>query len=231
MKAYIFLSILIFSLTLVSAQQIITIENQGGNMEGHTPRGFQGQGTGLFVGDNLNPGFPNGDGVQTFLTFDLSVISNIEIQSATLKTNNLHLSGTPFQDLGPLRVQEIRYDAFSSVLYNLQAISEACTFSDSIECDVTQVLKSSLNDNYQYAQFRILFEQAGDNDGQQDLAMFYIRDSNTNQPGIFELEITFSPNSNAPSQQSSGNSFPTTTVIIFVIIIALITFFTLKKRK
>lgn len=30
-----------------------------------------GMGTGLFAGDDLNPGFPPGDGVQIFLTFEL----------------------------------------------------------------------------------------------------------------------------------------------------------------
>ena len=55
-----------------SASLPASIENQGGSLEGHTPRGFAGMGTGLFVGDNLNPGFPNDDGVQTWLTVDWS---------------------------------------------------------------------------------------------------------------------------------------------------------------
>ncbi len=37
-----------------SAALPLQIQNQGGSMEGHTPRGFAGSGTGLFAGDNLN---------------------------------------------------------------------------------------------------------------------------------------------------------------------------------
>ena len=32
-------------------------------------------------------------------------------------------------------------------------------------------------------------EKVGDNDNEQDLAMFFITNSNTNEPGIFELEL------------------------------------------
>ena len=48
----------------------ITIQNDGTSaLEGHTPRGFAGSGTGLFVGDNLNPNFPDGEGLQILLSF------------------------------------------------------------------------------------------------------------------------------------------------------------------
>jgi hypothetical protein len=33
-------------------------------------------------------------------------------------------------------------------------------------------------------------DRAGDSDGTQDLISFFIADSNTNQPDIFELEVT-----------------------------------------
>ncbi len=39
-------------------------------------------------------------------------------------------------------------------------------------------------------QFRLRFSSVADNDGQPDLALFYLTDSNTNEPGIFELSIT-----------------------------------------
>jgi len=38
-------------------------------------------------------------------------------------------------------------------------------------------------------QFRIRFETVDDSDGQADLALFYLTDSNTNEPGIFSLTI------------------------------------------
>ena len=43
------------------------------------------------------------------------------------------------------------------------------------------------------AQLRIRFEVAADNDGRQDLALFYRTESNTNEAGIFELAITQIP--------------------------------------
>jgi len=171
----------------------IVLRNQGGNMEGHTPRGFKGMGTGLFVGDNLNPSFPDGDGVQLFLTFDIGEIIKRDITSAILRSEHAHISGSPF-DLGALNIQEVRYNSFSSDLWNIKPKEGfTCVFSNTreglYECDVTEVIKNSLKDEYNYAQFRLLFDEAGNKDGEQDLLMFYITDSNTNEPGIFELAI------------------------------------------
>jgi hypothetical protein len=38
-------------------------------------------------------------------------------------------------------------------------------------------------------QVRLRFERAGDNDGDQDLAMFFREDSNINEPGLFTLRV------------------------------------------
>ena len=187
--------LLVEKIQTVSSSVIL---NQGGDMEGHTPRGFKGMGTGLFVGDNLNPNFPNGDGIQTFLTFDLQNITNTQIEYAILRTNSIHTNGSPFEDLGSLRAEEVRYENFSSELWNLEAEDFNCVFANSTDgpftCDVTKVVQQSLNDGYAYAQFRLLFEKAGDNDNEQDLVMFFITNSNTNEPGIFELELRNSSN-------------------------------------
>ena len=189
---------------LKDGEVTVVLKNQGGDMEGHTLRSFPGMGAGLFAGDNLNPGFPDGEGVQIFLTFDLNDISLIEITSATLKLGdlqNLHLSGSPFQDLGILRLEEVRYDNFSADLWNLETTGFNCLFAQFVasetesilgpfECDVASVVQRSLDSGYRYAQFRIFFDKAGDEDGVQDLAFFYITDSNTNEPGIFELVVS-----------------------------------------
>ena len=42
---------------------------------------------------------------------------------------------------------------------------------------------------------RLLLDRAGDNDRKQDLVAFFIADSNTNQPGIFVLEVKVDPGS------------------------------------
>ena len=153
----------------------VVLMNHGGEMEGHTPRGFQGQGTGLFAGDNLNPSFPNGDGVQIFLTFDLEDLPAGDVLSATLRSENFHLQGSPLEDLGPLRAQEVRYDRFSSALWNLSPLAggHTCTFatkkSNEFQCDVTDVVRRSVQDGYMYAQLRLRLEKAGDGDGETDV--------------------------------------------------------------
>ena len=179
--------------------KVILLRNQGGAMEGHTPRGFQGMGTGLFAGDNLNPRFPDGDGVQIFLTFDLSAVPAGKVVSALLRSENFSIRGMPLKDLGALRAEEIRYSKFSSDLWNLEAFAggASCEFATSpdgpFQCDLADAVQRSLNDSYPLAQFRLLLDRAGDNDGTPDMVAFFIADSNTNQPGIFELEIMVAP--------------------------------------
>ena len=182
-----------------SLSKVFLLQNQGGDMEGHTPRGFPGMGTGLFAGDNLNPRFPDGDGVQLFLTFDLSAVPAGKVVSALLRSGHASVRGMPLKDLGPLRAEEIRYSKFSPALWDLKPFAGGgnCEFAASsrgpFRCDLADVVQRSLNDSYPFAQFRLLLDRAGDNDGSIDLVAFFIVDSNTNQPGIFELEVTVEP--------------------------------------
>jgi len=180
---------------------VVVVQNAGNDsgLEGHTPRGFQGMGTGLFAGDNLNPNFPEGDGVHFFLTFDLTGVPAGQVQTATLRSDNADVSGTPYQDLGPLNAEEMRFDSFSSALWDQEPVAGggSCVFATAaegpFECDIASIVQSSLDEGYAYAQVRMSLAQAGDSDGAQDLALFFITDSNTNEPGIFELEVTVVP--------------------------------------
>lgn len=178
----------------------LRLNNHGGVMEGHTPRGFQGSGAGLFAGDNLNRNFPGGDGVQIFLTFDLSGVPSGNVQSAVLRAANATIIRTPFEDLGPLWAEEFRFDQFSSQLWNAAPVSggAVCTLAESagepVTCDISGAVQSSLDDSYRYAQFRVRLDQAGDRDGEQDLVAFFMTDSNTYEPGIFLLDVTVIPN-------------------------------------
>lgn len=169
------------------------IQNQGGSMEGHTPRGFAGSGTGLFAGDNLNPRFPNGDGVQIWLTFDIAGETPTPGR-AVLRSQVLAVRGTPFVDLGALQAEPVSYDSFNPELFDLPPIGAAVTCDrvgdDGIECDVTAAVARAVDAGEDRAQFRLKFETAGDNDGTADLAMFFLTDSNTNERGIFRLELT-----------------------------------------
>lgn len=207
-----------------STSGVIVINNQGGTMEGHTPRGFQGMGTGLFAGDNLNPGFPNNDGVQFFLTFDLGSIpsgasvttrTGFKIVSATLRSKNLHLQGSPFKDLGELKAEMVRYDTFSSALWNRPSDGPGCTFTvspdGSVACTVTDTVRRALDNKLRLAQFRVRFEKAGDGDENPDLALFYNNDSNKNEPGIFQLEVALV---NMPADVNSDIHIPVVLHII-----------------
>ncbi|MEA2057419.1 MAG: hypothetical protein U9O63_01745 [Actinomycetota bacterium] len=167
------------------------ISNRGDEMEGHTPRGFPGTGTGLFTGDNLNSSFPDGDGVQIYLTFDLPEIQSVD--AALLTSNVLHVSGTPFADLGELLAEPVEYDSFGPDLYDLPASGDPATCrregEAGVVCDVTDQVDGAVSSGAASVQFRLRFERAGDNDGDQDLAMFFREDSNTNEPGLFTLRI------------------------------------------
>jgi hypothetical protein len=169
-----------------------TVTNQGGDLEGHTPMGFPGTGTGLFVGDNLNPSFPDGDGVQTYMTFALP--EGLVVGAATLASNVLSVRGTPFDDLGSLIVEAVEYSDFGPQLFDLPATGSAssCRVSNetTVQCDVTDIVANAVDQGRTMVQFRLRFERIADNDGQADLAQFYRSDVNTNEPGLFELTIT-----------------------------------------
>jgi hypothetical protein len=174
---------------------LIAIANEGGAFEGHTPTAFPGMGTGLFAGDNLNAGFPEGVGVQTYLTFALP--SGLDVASAQITSDALRVSGTPFEDLGPLVAEPVTYQSFGPELFDLAAIGPhaPCTVpaETSLRCDVTEAVRLAVEAGEATAQFRVRFEVAADNDGSQDLALFYRADSNTNEAGIFELVIAQNP--------------------------------------
>ncbi len=175
-----------------TADAVTQINNQGGSLEGHTPRGFAGSGSGLFVGDNLNPGFPDGEGVQVFLSFDLPPGLDSSV-TVLLTSQSLQTAGTPFDDLGVLLVEPVDYETFGPHLFDLESIgspTECLRLSDhSLSCDVSSSVQSAIEQGSSRSQFRLYFELAGDFDQTQDLAMFFREDSNSNEPGLFTLEV------------------------------------------
>jgi hypothetical protein len=175
-----------------TSDDIVSVANEGGSLEGHTPTAFAGMGTGLFAGDDLNPSFPEGVGVQTFLSF--VVPSEVDIGRASIVSDALQVSGTPFEDLGPLLAEPVVYESFGPELFDLAATGPhtECTLTSrtSIECDATEALQATARDGRATVQFRLRFERPADNDGRPDLALFFRTDSNTNEAGLFELLIT-----------------------------------------
>jgi len=170
----------------------IVVPNNGGSLEGHTPRGFAGMGTGLFAGDNLNSNFPEGDGVQIFLTFELPEPAS-GATSVVVASDALEVRGSPFADLGTLSAEVVSYDAFRPDLFDTPALSgpAACTRigTNGLECDVGDIVLPLLADGATVVQLRLKFEHLADNDGVPDLAMFFRSDSNTNEPGVITLAI------------------------------------------
>ena len=98
-----------------------------------------------------------------------------------------------------MRSEEIRYSKFYSALRNLETLSDGavCEFATSpngpFQCSLDETVQRSLDDSYPLAQFRLLMHRAGDADGIPDMVDFFVSNSNTNQPGIFELEVTVEP--------------------------------------
>lgn len=176
-----------------SAAASARVPNHGDSFEGHTPRGFAGSGTGLFTGDNLNPNFPNGEGLQILLTFDLPA-DPARPSRAALVSDALTVRGNAFEALGDLIAEPVTYAEFGPPLFELEADGPASTcdrVGDSrIECDVSRAVTDAVLSGGSRIQLRLQFERESDRDGEQDLAMFFLTDSNTNEPGIFFLELS-----------------------------------------
>ena len=171
-----------------------SIPNDGTTaLEGHTPRGFAGTGLGLFAGDNLNPNFPNGDGVQIWLSFAIPD-GTAAPESAILRSDVLSTSGNVFEALGNLQAAPVSYEAFGPDLFDLAPTGDLVTCerpSDtSLTCDVSDAAAAAIDAGDPFVQLRLTFEEVSDSDGEQDLAMFFLTDSNTNEPGIFTLDLS-----------------------------------------
>lgn len=170
---------------------VVTVQNQGGSLEGHTPRGFEGMGVGLFAGDELNGNFPQDDGVQIWLTFDLP--ADVPGNGATLRSNALTVRGNPFEALGNLEAAPVRYDAFGPQVVFTEPVGASVTcptpVGNEFSCDLGDTVANELAEGRTQVQLRLRFEGVSDPDGEQDLALFFLSDSNTNEPGIFELEL------------------------------------------
>jgi hypothetical protein len=181
--------------TTPPAGTTIVVDNQGGSLEGHTPRGFAGSGTGLFAGDELNPGFPADDGVQMWLTFELPARATAPPVAAVLASGVLQPRATPFADLGDFRAAPVRYAEFSRDLFDLEPIGAAigCDRAEemTLTCEVTDAVVEAIAAGDDRVQFRLRFDRRSDGDGEPDLARFFVVDPNTNQPGLFTLTLGY----------------------------------------
>lgn len=170
----------------------IALTNHGGDLEGHTPRGFAGSGTGLFIGDNLNPDFPEGEGIQLLLTFELPDDVD-QVLSASITTDVMEVRGDPFTTLGLIEAEPVSYDEFGPQLFDLAADGDAVDClrvgPSGLICDVTEAAVAGVDAGRDRLQFRLQFQNLADNDGEQDLALFHLTDTNRNERGIFVLNL------------------------------------------
>ena len=170
----------------------IEVVNEGGSLEGHTPRGFAGSGTGLFAGDDLNPSFPDDDGVQLFLTFELPEPLP-DVTTAALTSDVMQTRGSPFADLGALLVDRVAYDEFGPQIFDTPALGEpvVCEREGDVglRCDVADAAATVAAEGGSRLQLRLRFEGVADGDGQQDLVLFFREDADRNEPGLFLLSV------------------------------------------
>ena len=175
------------------SETAISIANDGTTAwEGHTPLGFMGSGVGLFAGDNLNPNFPDGVGIQILLTFALPD-GVAAPTTATLSSDVMSTRGNVFEALGELRAAPVSYDGFSAALWNIEPTGDFVTCdrpSDtSLTCDVTAAATAAIEAGDSAVQIQLTLEQMSDSDGEQDLVLFNNGDSNLNEPGLFTLAL------------------------------------------
>jgi len=111
-----------------------------------------------------------------------------------LTSEILSVRGAPFDDLGSLSAEPVTYAEFGPAIFDLSADGAAVPcerVGDSgLVCDVTAAVADSIVAGESRVQFRLKFDTPGDSDGEADLALFFVTDSNTNEPGIFTLELS-----------------------------------------
>jgi hypothetical protein len=104
------------------------------------------------------------------------------------------VAGSPFEDLGSLLAEPVSYDSFGPQLIDLAADGPAIDCqrvgAERLECDVTDAVTTALESGSRSAQLRLRFERLADGDGNEDLVLFFLTDSNVNEPGIFHLELS-----------------------------------------
>jgi peptidylprolyl isomerase len=183
----------------INADGSVTLANQGGEFEGNLPWNSDRAGPGLFAGDEIAEGFPDTEGVQIFLTFNIEGVEIPEgqaIASAVLSSRAMAAAGTPFDDLGPLIASPVRFETFPPTPEEREPIGPEVACVPDLEaqlltCDVAAAMAELIDGEGTLVSFRLRFALPSDQDGQPDVAVFFFRDPNLNERGIFTLDIVF----------------------------------------
>jgi hypothetical protein len=113
------------------------------------------------------------EALRAFFAFDLSGLADSNITRAELDLGDYALTGTPLNDLGPLRVEEVDWgstleasDFEASVAAQLGTIEDEDDLNNTM--DVTGQLRSRIDADRNNFQIRLRFETRTDDDGQND---------------------------------------------------------------
>lgn len=224
------IAVLLLSIALVTgayAQEALTFSiPSGAGVEGYAARSSGLTGQGLFAGDNINEEFANGDGVAFYLNFDVSQLPAGSVQSAALSSEHALIRGAPFDGLGRLIVQQVKFSKLEDAS-KAEKAGEGCVLgehsSSSYECDISKALQDAIDDGRQNLQLRVMFDLASDKDGKADIISFYRADGDKN--GVFEIDAQILPSGQKrvlkTESGTGGQAFVGAAVIFGVLLFAL----------
>jgi uncharacterized protein YraI len=149
----------------VRSEQTLTLNHTAGGWVRRDGAVFTPQ---PFVGDD-----DTDEALRAFFAFDLSGLADSNITRAELDLGDYALTGTPLNDLGPLRVEEVDWgstleasDFEASVAAQLGTIEDEDDLNNTM--DVTGQLRSRIDADRNSFQIRLRFETRTDDDGQND---------------------------------------------------------------
>jgi Big-like domain-containing protein len=125
------------------------------------------------VGDSSSTGEP---GYRGFISFDPKLLpsDHLAISAAELSLTMTAEFNTPFDDLGPLHIDKLRFDAIDTAAYEAPAeaalglLSTAADPGDTMRVDVLGALQADAREG-RLNQYRIRFDRASNVDGNADV--------------------------------------------------------------
>ncbi|NOX30686.1 MAG: hypothetical protein GXP35_11680 [Actinobacteria bacterium] len=182
----------------------VVVPNQGGAFEGSALTASEGVANSLFVGDELSPDIPEGEGLEAWITFGLEEVTETltsgSITAVTLRSQAMvDVVGDPFGELGNITATLVdnpefppSADARAAAQGGDSVICVADPDAASLTCDVAELVADAASEGADRVSFRLKFDTASDTDGEPDIAFFFITDQQFNDVGIFTLEFALS---------------------------------------
>lgn len=136
----------------------------------------------LYVGDSA---FAEATQMKTFITIDLAQVpAGVEIEEAALGARQTAINGAPYETLGTIQLEHVRFDAVDQEAFEAPALASLGTFSYNANLvnravDVLEVFAADYEDRDalgNVSQYRLSFPEPHDNDPEGDSAEF-ARDS------------------------------------------------------